>query len=158
MLTADQARGYIQDDIDAMSLDFAKATLSGAILQVAYAGINQHSTNATLPGSCQDSAISPTSPKVKFCVGRQVHAIPIGLIVYAGRVQYNHWEEGTPSNPTARAVFHHLLSARLNDMWHDMIYELDWPCTRPVAHHVVLLELTWNVYQDYASDMTEMMK
>lgn len=157
-LSAEQAIGYLKNEIDAMSLDLAKATLCGAILQVAYAGIKQNSSNSVVPDSCQHFSISPTSPNVKFCIGRQVHGIPIGIIIYAARVQYNHWEDGTPSNPTAKGVFHHLLAVRYNDMKYDMVYELDWPCPRPVAHHILQLELKWNVYQDYATDMREMMK
>lgn len=157
-LTQGQAKNYLDAEIDSMSLDIAKSTLCGAIVQVAYSGIKQFSTNTDVPRNCQEYDISPKSAKAKFCVGRKVHELPIGLIIYAARIQYNHWEDGTPSNPTAKSVFRHLLSVRLDDMWHDMVYELDWPGTRPVTHYVLELELKWNKYKDYISDMKQILK
>lgn len=157
-LTQEQAKNYLGAEIDSMSLDIAKSTLCGAIVQVAYSGIKQFSTITDVPKNCQEYNIYPNSAKAKFCVGRKVHDLPIGLIIYAARIQYNHWEDGTPSNPTAKSVFRHLLSVRLDDMWHDMVYELDWPIRRPVTNYVFELELKWNKYEDYISDMKEILK
>ena len=157
-LSQDQAKDYLKAEVDSMSLDVAKSTLSGGIVQVAYAGIKQFSTNKDVPQNCQQFDITPSSTKAKFCVGRKVHDLPIGLIIYAARIQYNHWEDGTPSNPTAKGIFRHLLSARRDDMWHDMVYELDWPGTRAVTHYVLELELKWYSYENYVSDLKEMMK
>jgi hypothetical protein len=95
-LTQEQAKDYLKDEIDLMSLDVAKSTLSGGIVQVAYSGIKQFSTNVDVPQNCQEYDISPGSTKAKFCVGRKVHDLPIGLIIYAARIQYNHWSDGTP--------------------------------------------------------------
>ena len=154
-MTRDQAQDFLKDEVDAMSLDFAKATLSGAIIQAAYSGLNQHSTETKIP---KELNIITDQKKAKFCVGRAVHGLPLGLVVYAARIQYNHWEEGMPKNKTAKDVFMHLSKARLIDPWHDLVYELDWPLPRPVTHHVLELELQWRKYEDYLSDMKQMLQ
>ena len=51
----------------------------------------------------------------------------------------------------------HLAKVRLNDPWHDLVYELDWPLPRPVTHHVLDLELQWCNYEDYLLDMKQML-
>ena len=155
-MTRDEAIKFLRDESNAMGLDIAKATLSGAIIQVAYSGIKQYSTNKKVSKSCRQLGI-PIKGKAKFCVGREIHSLPIGLIIYAARIQYNHWEEGTPKNPTAKDVFTHLRTVHLNDPWHDLVYELNWPRSRPVTHHVLQLELEWNTYNDYLSDMKQML-
>ena len=139
-LTGDEATQFLHDEIDAMGLDVAKATLSGGIVQVAYSGIKQYSRNTEIPASCHHFDIPTDRGKAKFCIGREIHSLPIGLIIYAARIQYNHWEEGTPSNPTARAIFRYLSSVRMDDPWHDLVYELDWPKPRPVTHYILQLE------------------
>lgn len=155
-LTAEQALKFLEAESASMSLDFAKAIICGTIIQVAYTGIIQYSSNYIVPENCKDFGVSISSPKSRFCIGREVHGIPIGLIIYAARVQYNHWEEGYPTNPTAKAVFGLLNSVRFSDPWNDLVYQLDWPITRPVTHHIVRLELGWRTYEDYLADMTDM--
>ncbi|MCX4187118.1 hypothetical protein [Methylophaga sp. OBS4] len=86
-MTHGQAQGFLKDEVDAMSLDTAKATLSGAIIQVACSGLNQHSTEIKIP---KELNITMDQTKAKFCVGRTVHGLPLGLVVYAARIQYNH--------------------------------------------------------------------
>jgi len=82
-LSKEQARDYLKAEIDSMSLDVAKSTLSGGIVQVAYTGIKQFSSNINVPQNCEKFDITPGSKKATFCVGRKVHDLPIGLIIYA---------------------------------------------------------------------------
>jgi len=153
-LKRDQATDFLKAESDAMELDVAKATLSGAIFQVAYSSIKLYSTNKKDSSSCRQLDI-PIKRKTKFCVGRVIHGLPLGLLVYAARVQYNHWEDGGALNPTARGVFDHLAEVRSNDVWNDLVYELDWPARRLVSHHILQLELEWDTYDKYISDMRE---
>ncbi len=146
---------YLGRGIDATGLDMAKATLCGAIVHVAYSGIKQYSKNGTIPISCGKLDIPIEDNNAKFYVGREIHGIPMGLIVYAAREQFSNWEKGTPSNPTAKGVFEHLRSVRKKNIWQDLIYELDWPVKRPVSHHVLLQELNWQTYEDYITDMQQ---
>jgi hypothetical protein len=138
--------------------EFARATLAGSILQVAYNWLKQYS-----PGPNDSIPFSKFNVKrgkdvEKFCVGRQVHGIPIGLLIYAGRIQYNHWEEGLPKNTVAQTVFNELIMAYYNDMSFDMAYELDYPIPRPIAHYIIRLELNWRTYDDYITDMQSLLE
>ena len=146
---------YLDRSIDATGLDMAKATLCGAIVHVAYSGIKQYSKNGTIHSSCGEPEIPAGNDNARFYVGREIHGIPMGLIVYAAREQFNHWEKGTPSDPTAKGVFEHLRAVRKKNIWQDLIYELDWPVKRPVSHHVLLQELNWQTYEDYLTDMQQ---
>ncbi len=155
ILKIDAAKEYLHELIASHKLDFAKATLCGSIIQVAYKAIDQYSENEAIPPECAALHVSPATTAVKFSVGRHIHGIPLGLLVYAARIQYNHWDEGTPTNRVAMAVFHKLKSHYLSDCMFDMAYEIDWPEPHPVSHHVLLHELCWMTYEEYFQDMQE---
>jgi hypothetical protein len=139
-------------------LEFARATLAGSLLQVAYNCLKQYSPGFEDADLCTKFSVKGGTPAEKFCLGRQVHGIPIGLLIYAGRIQYNHWEDGLPDNPVAKAVFQELVRAYYDDTSFDMAYELDYPSPRPVSHYIVQLELNWHTYDDYISDMRLLLK
>ncbi|MCK4436113.1 hypothetical protein KAU87_04805, partial [Candidatus Bathyarchaeota archaeon] len=82
----------------------------------------------------------------------------IGLLIYAGRIQYNHWEEGKPTNEVAKRIFDELVAAYYDNSHFDMVYVLDYPSPRPVSNYVLRLELGWRTYEDYESDMTSMLR
>ena len=146
---------FMGRNITAMGLDMAKATLCGAIVQVAYTAIKQYSKNGAIPLSSSKLDIPIDNEKAGFYVGREVHGIPLGLLIFAAREQYSNWEQGTPSNPVAKGVFEHLRSTRKRDIWQDLLYELDWPVKRPAAHYIIQKELKWLSYEDYISDMSQ---
>jgi hypothetical protein len=101
--------------------------------------------------------VSANSNLIRFAVGREVHGIPAGLLVYAGRIQYNHFEEGQPKNPVARGVFDMLLQHYYDDLTFDMAYELEWPAPRPVSHYIVRHELKWFKIAKYEADIRSML-
>lgn len=152
-MSREDAKRYMGDYIDSLALEFAKATLCGSIVQVAYTGISQYSVNTAIPGSCKRLGVKKKSRSAKFCIGREIHGIPMGLFIYAARIQYNHWEEGEPSNSIARNVFRHLYSAHSSDPLFDMAYDLEYPVPRPVTHYVVQVEFRWKKYEDYLEDI-----
>jgi hypothetical protein len=138
-----QAEQYMRALTESLGLEVAKATLCGSIAQVAYMAINHFSHNAAVDPKCGVFAVTQRSKAAKCCVGRHLHGIPLGLLIYAARVQYNHWDEGMPNNPVPRAVFDALYRHYANDLSFDLAYNLDWPAPRPVAHYVVRHELRW---------------
>src|SRR5262249_41111169 len=73
-------------------LKISEAMFAGSILQAAYMAIRLYSQNETIPPNC---AMFEPIPKaaIPFCIGKECHGIPTGLIIYAGRNQYNHWDE-----------------------------------------------------------------
>lgn len=90
-----------------LELEFSRAILAGSILQVAYTGLKEYPTNKPLTPLFKKFGINPSQQAVKFCIGRTQFDIPIGLLIYSGRIQYNHWEEGIPGNKVAKKVFLH---------------------------------------------------
>ena len=74
----------------------ALATLCGSVLQIASMGIQMFSSNEEVPSELPENLkdkLSCDKKAVKFCIGRKVKTLPIGLLVYAGRNQYNHMDE-----------------------------------------------------------------
>lgn len=139
-------------------LEYAKAMLCGGIAQVAYIAIKEYSQNDSVDESdATDFSISSQAPAVKFCIGRRVHGIPLGLLVYAARIQYNHWEDGTPTNPVAEAVFRKLYNHHRTNPMFDLAYMLDWPIHRPVTHYVLRGEMGWRSYDHYINNIREML-
>lgn len=138
-------------------LEFARAVLSGSILQIAYTGIKKYGRSTSVSPRCLELNVKVSTLGAAFCVGRLVKNIPLGLLIYSGRIQYNHWEEGEPSNPIARQIFRELVSSYSNDQDFDLGYVLDYPSPRPVSHYIVRLELGWRSYQEYLDDMITML-
>jgi hypothetical protein len=95
-----QASLKAQRDFSAES--FALATLCGSLLQIAAMGIQWFSENEEIPENLPKSLYSLLKPKskiTKFCVGRRVRSVPIGLIIYAGRNQFNHMDDDELREP-----------------------------------------------------------
>lgn len=136
---------------------FAKSIVCGTVLQVAYGAIKQYSQHQIDNGEFREFSVTPRSNAAKFCIGRLVHGIPLGLLVFAARNQFNHWEDGNPTNPVTKAVFHKLyLYYRTNPMA-DLVYELSWPWHRPVTHYVFWDEMQWRSFDLYMDDMRDML-
>lgn len=92
----------------------------------------------------------------KLCVDWGIHGIPIELLIYAGRIQNNHWEKGEPNKPVARNIMRQLYSVDPDNMIFDVAYDLESPEPRPVSHYFIRLELKWRVYEDHLRDMTSL--
>ena len=136
---------------------FAKSIVCGTILQVAYVAIKQYSQNRIDAGECREFSVTPPSNAAKFCIGPSVQGIPMGLLVFAARNQFNHWEDGTPTNPVTKAVFDKLHQHYMTDPMSDLVYALNWPWFRPVTHFVVWDELQWRSYEIYVDSIRGML-
>jgi len=110
------------------STDVAREIIAGSILQLAYVAIERFAVR----GEKSKNAIhfeteinrlirenpatrwktkSPFSLPERFCVGRDIGDLPLGVVVYAGRNQYNHFGEKRLS-VLNEVVFNHL-----HNMW-----------------------------------------
>lgn len=152
-----EADEMVQLSSEFLALEYSSSILAGSILQVAYVGIDLFSSNQTITPQCQAFGVEPGVKATKFCIGWTVHDIPVGLLIYSGRNQYNHWEDGEHLHKVPKKVFRHLLYAHLDNLWFDMAYELEFPSKRPVSHYIVRNELKWRTYNNYLEQMKAML-
>jgi hypothetical protein len=156
-LSLDDAKEYINAKMNSLALEFAKSVIAGSILQVAYLAIKLYSNNNVIPNSASQLGVKKKSAALPFAIGREEKSIPLGLLIYAGRIQYNHWEEGTPRNNVAKKVFYKLQSEYYDDPNFDIGYVLDIRDPRPVSHYLLQKELQWFRYQDFEQDILQML-
>ncbi len=133
---------------------FSQATLCGSLLQIASKAIEKYSANDFI--SPEVEAILGRHDRIKlFCIGRAVHGLPIGLIIYAGRNQHMHFE-GKLQSPSQK-IFNRIATA-----WDpagklkEPAYDPENPMLESLAHNIVGL-LGWKTYEDFARDLTEML-
>lgn len=134
-----------------LGYSFSQTTLAGAILQIASMGISLFSKNNEIPESCRDF-VSSKSKHVKFCIGRTVSRLPIGVIILAARNQYNHWDDPKPRALTV-AVFDRIANA--SGKYTDPAFDLKNPSLNTYSHNVISL-LKWTTYDAYLADASEM--
>lgn len=139
--------------------EFSLAVLCGAILQIAAQGLKICSTNSVIPASCSAFATQTTA---RYCVGREIHGLPVGAIVCAGRHQFAHWEDEHTHgfNKFVRGVFDHLAGVFANDPTNDMVFVLGHEFFGGVpirALPLVLDEIGWTKYERYRVDMQDML-
>ena len=165
-----------------MGSDIARATLAGSILQIAYSGIEIFTQNTSIPECC-NGIVNPNNRKaIPFCIGRlapdsqviesysfgkSAKQIPIGLIIYAGRNQYCHWNDiikkiendnPRPCDPAVGNVFSNLLLAYYNHPFLDLAFDLGHPWISPIfAYTIVSSVLGWHKYDDYSRDMATLL-
>ncbi len=153
--SGDEVALYMEAAEKYFGYSFSEATLCGSILQVAYMGVLLFSANANISDHCRTlvGPIASDHKVIHFCVGRLIHGIPIGLLIYAGRNQFNHWADKTFDYPTTQ-VFRALGKAYHESPFFDLAYELSYPNRTIKANHLVLNELRWKAYEDYLGDMT----
>jgi len=77
---------------------FALDTLCGAVFHVAEKALEIYSTNTTVPPEWADVA---TSRKARYCIGRRVRTVPLGLVIYAARNKHAHYNENSLHEPSA---------------------------------------------------------
>lgn len=141
-----------------MGYQFSIGTLCGSILQIAHVGIRYYSKNKAVPPDFS-SIIEPGSKVACFCIGRRVREVPIGLIIYAARNQYAHWDEERLKNQVNECIFNALATnhgmkgaEKIKDPCFDLSNR-----TIPIYSANVLSILGWNSYDPYIADMKNLL-
>ena len=131
-------------------LMFSQATYAGSILQVAHIAVRLYSRNTSIPQCCADLLPKNSRKVAPFCIGPLVHGVPIGLIVYAGRNQYNHWDDDEPHAITTN-VFNALTAAFKDVWWADLSFDLSNQGINVYSLEILQTALQWNSYDEYLS-------
>jgi len=131
-------------------LYFSNATLCGSIIQIASMAVELFSQNHQVPESCQ-RLVKPGQKAAKYCIGREVHGLPVGIVIYAARNQYNHWDDARPHKIT-KAIFEALALGHGHGPERDPAFDLANPSLEIYSHNVLGL-LEWSSYDAYEQDI-----
>ena len=136
-------------------LKFSEATFAGSILQVAAMGIRSFSQNKTIPEACKSIVNENHKTVIPFCIGKEIHGLPTGLIIYAARNQYNHLDE-KPWTLTKK-IFERLSEAFTDDVTYDLAFDIANPTITSYAGEVLLNALRWRTYDTYHTEMSDLL-
>lgn len=139
-----------------LDLKFSEAMFTGAILQVAYMAIRLYSGNTSIPLNCSGLVRPSQKSAIQFCIGKERHGIPTGLIVYAARNQFSHWDDEQPHEVTNN-VFAALSAAFHHNMISDLAFELSNPTINVYTTEVLLVALGWKSYDTYLAEMKSLL-
>ena len=113
--------------------------------------LEYYSTGGVVPPSLT-TVVKPATQK--FCVGRMVRGVPIGLVVYAARNQHTHFNE-PPLREPSTSVFERLTSGPefgTSLAFRDPAFDLRNPAILSFAANVTAL-LGWRNYEQYIGDI-----
>ena len=134
---------------------FALATLRGGVLQIAAKAIECYSMVDDVPEDCQDWINSKQWVTARpFCIGRRVHDVPIGLVIYAGRNQATHFNEKKLYGLN-ETIFQRLSDRNpsiLDKDLRDPSFDLLNPNLTIFADNITTL-LGWRSFHEYNADM-----
>lgn len=133
---------------------FSLNVLLGSILQIAAKGIELYSKNRQVAKGFENY----TNEKIKkFMIGNEVRGVPMGLIIYAGRNQYNHLEAGAELHPVNKEVFSRLAkNHEYGEGIIDPAFDLENPDLFCYSSNVAAI-LKWKNYQNYKTTMLSLL-
>ena len=100
--------------------------------------------------------VRPSSVAVKYCIGRDIRGVPIGLVIYAGRNQYNHVDDGQLRQPNV-AIFEKLATGHTyGDGIRDPDFDLQNGLVWNYVSNVISI-MGWRTYDDYEKDMRSLL-
>lgn len=137
-------------------LKISEVMFAGFILQAAYMAVRLYSRNEAICPSYATLVAPNQKNAIPFCIGKECHGIPMGLIIYAGRNQYNHWDD-EGSHLATRQIFNALSLAFWNNPSSDLAFDLGNPTIPIYANEILFTALGWNSYERYFVDMTELL-
>jgi len=138
-------------------LKFSETMFAGFVLQTAHMAISLYSPCRAVPESCFAFVNPENTRAAPFCIGKERYGVPTGLVVYAGRNQYAHWDEKNP-HPTTERVFQALNVAFANNAFADLAFSLSNPGISIFAGEVLFTALDWRSYETYVAEMTELLR
>jgi hypothetical protein len=152
-----QIEERLKKDSEFAAETFAITTLCATILQFAYMGIKQFSTNSEVPEEF-NTIIKPHHLAAKFCIGRRIDDVHVGLIIFAGRNQSHHYDEQSNNEPTP-TVFKRLsegYSPTFKKSFVDDRFDLSSGRIKNFAAHI-LDKLGWNDCEAYEIEILHLL-
>ncbi len=151
----DENQEQIQQSLAAerqfLSQKYALAILCGSVLQIAWMAIRLYSRNNNVPADFAD-VINPGTAAAPYCIGRRVRSVPIGLVIYAGRNQYNHADDEHLREPSPtifeRLATNHAYGEGVRDPAFDLSQRFVWNYSSNITSI-----LGWRTYDAYHDDM-----
>lgn len=135
----------------------ARGSICGSVLQIAAMGVRQSAPDRPIPETFGDSIKAGTAVS-RYCAGRLIRGVPLGLVVYAGRNQFNHMDDQELREPS-RAVFRMLAvnhGIRGAEDVVDPAFDLSYGDPARFSGNIIYL-LGWHSYDDYERDMRELL-
>lgn len=135
---------------------FAQATLCGAVLQVAVKALACYSKNTVIPGGWSPVIKPKYAP---FCIGRLIHGVPLGLVIYAARNQHTHFED-TKLSELNLSVFERLATnhgIQSSQPFRHPAFDLQNPGLVSFASNCTAL-IGWRSYEAYEKDMRALLE
>lgn len=132
---------------------FAQATLCGAVLQVAAKALECYSKNTVIPSEWSH-VIKQEQKPVRFCVGRHLHGVPLGLVIYAARNQHTHFGDAKLNEPNL-TVFECLATnhgIQSSQPFRHPAFDLQNPGLVSFASNCTAL-IGWRSYEAYEKDL-----
>jgi hypothetical protein len=133
------------------ALEESRAALAGAILEQAHRAITMLSNKVEVNEAYAEKYHLKTDDQKRFCIGPERCGVPIGLIVYAGRNQHAHWEEGD-LRQVSKAVFAELEAHFARVQMFDTVFTIGlvrWSA----SHYILDLVLKWSEFENYRDDI-----
>lgn len=93
---------------------------------------------------------------IKFCIGRKVRNVPIGLLIYAGRNQYNHMDDKEKLSGLNTTIFNLLASGyegATEQFPKDPAFNLENALLINNFSNNITTLLKWINYESYYADM-----
>lgn len=175
----DMTKSKTRDEIEEhksqySSVDVAREVIAGSILQIAFVGIKEYGASqgkSPLVNEFEEqiNKLVSTSPEARcksfslpasFCIGRELGHLPIGIVIYAARNQYNHFYEDRLS------VVNEVIFNYLNLLWPSLPNDLSFNLYdgKRFYAYSVLAALGWTDthkglgYTAYAADMANLLR
>jgi hypothetical protein len=148
------ARKQVEEEFiaDAFALDI----LTGAILQVAEKALDLYCKEVAIPPEWS-STVKPSM--AKYCRGRLVRTVPLGLVIYAARNQHVHFDDRPLREPSA-VVFERLATAHgypSSESFRDPAFDLSNSSLTSFASNITGL-VKWRTYDQYVNDMRALLE
>jgi hypothetical protein len=132
---------------------YALAALCGSLLQIASMGVRLYSKNEQIPAELSGFV---KAANASYCIGRRVREVPLGLVIFAGRNQYNHIDDNNLREPNA-TVFEWLATKHgYGENVRDPAFDLGAGLVWNYASNATSL-IGWRDYDTYENDMRSLL-